>query len=100
MPGMDEEGWYRDPYGRHECRWFSAGTATELVRDGHQVGHDAPPPGPPSAPLVPCDEAEAENEGDDLRRADALQDDGPFDGRKTRWKAARVVLNPGDADVW
>ena len=34
---MDEiapEGWYTDPYGRHEARWMSAGTPTRLVRDG------------------------------------------------------------------
>jgi hypothetical protein len=27
------EGWYRDPYGIHQDRWFSAGTPTSLVRD-------------------------------------------------------------------
>jgi hypothetical protein len=28
------QGWYADPTGRHELRWFSAGRATPLVKDG------------------------------------------------------------------
>ena len=28
------EGWYGDPTGRRERRWFSAGRMTSLVRDG------------------------------------------------------------------
>jgi hypothetical protein len=28
------EGWFPDPTGRHEARWFSMGTPTPLVRDG------------------------------------------------------------------
>jgi Zn-dependent protease with chaperone function len=28
------EGWYTDPFGRHESRWMSRGTPTQLVRDG------------------------------------------------------------------
>jgi hypothetical protein len=27
-----EEGWYTDPFGRHEARWLSNGHATKLVR--------------------------------------------------------------------
>jgi hypothetical protein len=29
-----EEGWYTDPFGRHEARWLSDGSPTKLVRDG------------------------------------------------------------------
>lgn len=42
------EGWYTDPYGRHEARWMSDGTPTELVRDRGVESHDAPPDEEPS----------------------------------------------------
>jgi hypothetical protein len=41
------EGWYTDPYARHEARWMSQGSATGLVRDGITEGHDDPIPGEP-----------------------------------------------------
>jgi hypothetical protein len=34
------EGWYRDPTGRHEQRWFSDGAPTALVRDGELDARD------------------------------------------------------------
>jgi hypothetical protein len=34
------EGWCTDPYGRHEARWMSQGTPTELVRDGGAESFD------------------------------------------------------------
>jgi hypothetical protein len=37
------QGWYQDPYLVHEDRYFSAGTATKLVRDGGRESHDPPP---------------------------------------------------------
>ena len=39
---MTEElqGWHPDPFGRHEWRYFSAGRATFLVRDGRVEGSD------------------------------------------------------------
>jgi hypothetical protein len=78
------EGWYRDPYGIHQDRWFSAGTPTALVRDQGAEGHDDPPGYPPPGPpeeipdtgwplgddLRRADEAEARLQGGDLRRAD------------------------------
>ena len=36
------EGWYPDVSGRHEQRWYSMGTPTELVRDGAVEGKDPP----------------------------------------------------------
>jgi len=27
------EGWYKDPYGINDERWFSGGEPTDLVRD-------------------------------------------------------------------
>jgi hypothetical protein len=41
------EGWFQDPWSRHEARWFSEGRATSLVRDGRQEGSEAPPESPP-----------------------------------------------------
>jgi hypothetical protein len=63
------EGWYKDPYGLHERRWFSDGHATALVRDGNVESRDEPPPGEPPGPLVEIAE-DASQDGDDLRRAD------------------------------
>ena len=34
------EGWYKDPTGHHSERWFSDGTPTALVRDGHTTAQD------------------------------------------------------------
>ena len=31
---MQPQGWYQDPYGVHEDRYFSEGQPTKLVRDG------------------------------------------------------------------
>jgi hypothetical protein len=38
--GPVSEGWGDDPTGRHEQRWFSAGTPTALVRDDLVEEHD------------------------------------------------------------
>lgn len=71
------EGWYHDPSQRHEARWYSDGTATDLVPDGHQVAHDAPPPDSADDPLEPWEGELPAKNGDDLRRADErTPDDG------------------------
>jgi hypothetical protein len=44
------EGWQPDPFGRHDQRWISAGTPTDLVRDGRRERRDAPVEGPPPEP--------------------------------------------------
>lgn len=36
-----KEGWYEDPDHRHEYRWFSQGSPTDLVMDNHQTSRDA-----------------------------------------------------------
>lgn len=41
------QGWYRDPYGRYELRYFSEGRPTNLVRTGGVESVDAVPPGDP-----------------------------------------------------
>lgn len=63
------EGWYRDPYGIHQDRWFSAGTPTALVRDQGTEGHDDPPGYPPPAPPAEIPETD-QFPADDFRRAD------------------------------
>jgi len=40
MPDISLEGWYTDPYQRHEARWMSQGTPTSLVKDGGIEGSD------------------------------------------------------------
>jgi UDP:flavonoid glycosyltransferase YjiC (YdhE family) len=62
------EGWYTDPWERHEARWFSDGKPTNLVRDAGVEGDSPPPDDPPSA--VPEEiEAPVWNlKGADLRR--------------------------------
>jgi hypothetical protein len=52
------QGWYLDPYGRHELRWFSDGRATALVKDNGVTAQDAPPDEPPPHDPVPPPEAE------------------------------------------
>ena len=66
---MKAQGWYRDPYGIHQDRYFSDGQPTKLVRDGEAESYDPPPPGPPRTELT---EVTPSPPGDnsDLRRAD------------------------------
>jgi hypothetical protein len=46
MP-MKPQGWYHDPYGVHEERYFSDGQPTKLVCDCGIESYDPPPSGPP-----------------------------------------------------
>jgi hypothetical protein len=66
-----DEGWFTDPWGRHEARWISLGQATDLVRDGKVAAHDPPPNTPPTVTpaLIPA-EAPGQVGAGDLRRAD------------------------------
>jgi hypothetical protein len=63
-----EEGWYSDPFGVHEARWYSEGRPTSLVRDGQAESRDAPPDRPAPQP-EPLPEG-GSSDGSDLRRAD------------------------------
>ncbi|MFZ0251224.1 MAG: hypothetical protein WAL61_14860 [Acidimicrobiales bacterium] len=63
------EGWYTDPFGRHDARWMSAGIPTRLVRDGDRESYDDPPDGEPMATPTRIDEGQA-SDGSDLLRAD------------------------------
>jgi hypothetical protein len=66
----DQEGWFTDPFGRHEARWLSNGAPTKLVRDGGDESYDDPPD---EAPTQEPQRIEVEVEatgGVDMLRAD------------------------------
>lgn len=87
---MEAEGWYKDPFGLHEARWFSDGRPTALVRDGGAEATDPPPDTPLTGPPVPVDVTPG-TDGEDLRRADeAERSDQIFDPNATAegaWEA-------------
>lgn len=74
---VSAEGWYVDPWGHFEARWFSDGTPSALVRNGSVEAHDPPPDGPFEG--EPQRLPEAAGSGQDLRRADDVDRDEPFD---------------------
>ncbi len=93
MP-VKAQGWYRDPYGVHEDRYFSAGQPTKLVRDGGAESYDPPPPRPPEAEL---DEVTSPpSDSSDLRRADEGSA-GPatYDKKAAFWAALDTVAAYG-----
>jgi|GEM_PF-3428922 len=67
------EGWYQDPYGRHEARWFSDGAPTALVRDGDAEAHDPPPEGSSPDDITPAELPDSARDGADLQRADEAE---------------------------
>ena len=76
-PERPPQGWFVDPFGVHDARWFSQGSATALVRDGRAESQDPPPDVPVSGPLLPVRTGPtASGPGDDLLRAG---DDGNAD---------------------
>jgi hypothetical protein len=66
---MNEEGWYIDPFGRHEARWISDGTPTALVRNGGVEAQNLPPDEPITAEMEPWG-VDLPADGSDLKRAD------------------------------
>jgi hypothetical protein len=83
MDQVPEEGWYTDPYERHEARWLSNGMSTKLVRDGGTESYDDPLDSPPTAiPVRVPAEGRAAADGGDLRRADDAERGGPYDPQK------------------
>ena len=82
---MKAEGWYVDPYGRHEARWFSDGSPTDLVQDRGVESHDPAPDTPTTGPLEPFAET-ASSGADDLLRADSEQEPVDSDvARNAEW---------------
>jgi hypothetical protein len=70
-PDKPPQGWFVDPFGIHEHRWFSQGRPTALVRDGRAEAQDPPPDRPIGGPLVPATPAarQTDRPSDDMLRA-------------------------------
>jgi hypothetical protein len=68
-PHEEEEGWFTDPFGRHEARWLSFGKPTKLVRDGAVEAYDEPPDEEPTNPPERIEPQVEANDGADLIRA-------------------------------
>jgi len=92
-------GWYRDPYRLHQDRYFSEGQPTKLVRDGGQESFDPPPEVPWSGPPVPVPSTAAHSTaGNDMRRADDVEREAPYDRRAACEKATSAILRYGSAN--
>ena len=87
---MNEEGWYVDPFGRHEARWISGGYPTSLVRDGSAESQD-PPPALPLPPELEPWASDPPGNGGDLKRADDAESQ-EFDPQKLT-QAASVAID-------
>jgi len=75
------QGWFVDPFGLHDQRWFSQGTATPLVRDGRNESQDPPPDGVPPGPLLrPLAPSRTDAPAVDTRRVDHRGIDAAPDG--------------------
>ena len=75
IPDRPPQGWFADPFGAYESRWFSQGTPTALVRDGRRESQDPPPEPVWNGRLAPAPVAPgSEGVGDDLLRSG---DQGP-----------------------
>ena len=82
------EGWFTDPYRRHDARWLSAGEPTKLVRDGDSTSYDDPPPGPWVEQPQRLEPDPTSTGGQDLVRADAAEAaGGEYDKEKAKWAA-------------
>lgn len=84
-PDKPPQGWFVDPFGRHEARWFSQGSPTALVRDGRREAQDAPPGEPVTGPLVPAKPAP---------RSAPPVPDGPVGGPHPVGRAGRGAGDP------
>jgi len=91
---MDEplEGWYTDPYARHEARWMSEGTPTPLVRDGEVEGHDPAPEGPFTVTPVRLGVKEDGDPSDLCRADDAIRRTSAEDPADKAWDAAGQTM--------
>lgn len=97
------EGWYTDPYGRHEARWMSERKPTGLVRDGRSESRDPLVADEPFK-MAPVPIQTDTQRGADLRRADdpltqlssdedeeTMRDSRPV-AWASRWGSAGFVL--------
>jgi hypothetical protein len=74
--GQASEGWYTDPFARHEARWMSEGKPTRLVRDGGVESFDDPPDEPPTRVPEIIDPLILDGGVDEYRAEDAWGDRG------------------------
>ena len=85
------EGWYTDPYQRHQARWMSEGKPTHLVRDDGVEGSDPVADVPFVVDPVPIrGDENAPHDGSDLLRADEKQREAPYtadDAARGAWDA-------------
>jgi hypothetical protein len=97
------EGWYADPFGRHEARWMSDGSPTKLVRDGDEESYEDPPDEEPTVTPTRIAEGQA-SDGSDLLRSDdpesgslhdRMQEAGQFGAT---WGAHIPLNNPRDEE--
>jgi hypothetical protein len=86
-----DEGWFTDPYGRHEARWLSQGQPTTLVRDGDSELYEEVPTGPPVVTPVRIGAGGADGGAGDLARADDAGSEGPYDAARARDAAEEAV---------
>jgi hypothetical protein len=92
-------GWFSDPYHEHECRYFSGGNPTKLVRDSGLESFDPPPNLPmPESPVRPVPSADGRSTGADMRRADDAEREAPYDRRAASAKAISSIVRFGSSD--
>jgi hypothetical protein len=82
---MTAEGWYIDPFGAHEARWFSDGAPTGLVRDGTDESHDGPPDASYDGELTPVETAASDFTDDQRRAGEIGKAYDPHDGVRAVW---------------
>ncbi len=75
---MEAEGSYVDPYRRHDARWFSTLTPTDLVCDGGKESKVPPSEAPHAGSLEPLDQSAASS--DDFAHGDKDDRAGPGHG--------------------
>jgi hypothetical protein len=93
------EGWYTDPYQRHDARWMSQGSPTRLVRDGDTEGSDPMDDEPFKVTPVRI-ESEGPHDGSDLRRADDAERERPFDPKEATRAAWDVYDQSAVPNNW
>jgi hypothetical protein len=92
-------GWFRDPYRRHEFRYFSEGHPTKLVRDSGLESFDPPPDIPmPESPVPAASGANPSVGPADMRRADDAEREAPYDRRAACQKATSSIVRFGTSD--
>lgn len=77
-------GWYPDPLGRHELRWWGGVSWMDTVRDGDLQGVDPIDPGPSAQPVQ-------RTVGEQLRELSSLRDEGLLTDEEYEAQKARLL---------